>query len=179
MKEHEIIVRASRSKMVVRLILALLFVGLGIWLAFFSTGNGDNIFMRYPVLRIAVGLVGVAFFGVMVLLIIRKLFLNYGVKITDEGIYDNSTAVNTGLIKWKDIRAIDEVKVSGQQFIRILVSYPEYIIEIQRTFFPKRVAQTNYKNFGSPVQISAGALEIEHSRLYSLLISEYKKHTIL
>ena len=61
------------------------------------------------IFRKSTGFISIIFFGGMGILITKKLFENkYGIKINDEGIYDNSTYINSGLIKWENIERIEK-----------------------------------------------------------------------
>ncbi|MDA1345431.1 MAG: hypothetical protein O3A07_07910 [Bacteroidetes bacterium] len=112
----------------------------------------------------------------MGILIAKKLFENkYGIKINDEGIYDNSTSINSGLIKWENIESIEKSKVVNQNFIRVIVNNPNEFIERQTNFLIRKNVETNIKKFGSPIQISANGLKIGFNELYELITEEFNK----
>jgi hypothetical protein len=112
----------------------------------------------------------------MGVLISKKLFENkYGIKINDDGIYDNSTSINSGLIKWENIERIEKSKVMNQNLIRVIVNNPIDFIDRQKNVLARKNVETNFKKFESPIQISTNGLKIKFEDLYELMISELKK----
>jgi len=112
----------------------------------------------------------------MGILISKKLFENkYGIKINDEGIYDNSTSINSGLIKWENIESIEKSKVVNQNFIIVIVNNPNDFIDRQKNILTRKNVETNFKKFGSPIQISTNGLKIKFEELYEIMISELNK----
>jgi hypothetical protein len=77
-----------------------------------------------------IGLLSIGFFRFGAIIILKKLLDNkYGIKISQKGIYDNSSALNAGLIKWENIERIERRKVMNKRFIRVVVNNPEEFVE--------------------------------------------------
>jgi hypothetical protein len=169
------IIKISKLKILGLVGLSLLFVLLGMWLAFYAPFSNVE-FLNNPLLRKSIGLLSVIFFGLMGALLSKKLFENtYGLKITDEGIYDHSTSIHSGLIRWENIEHIELNKVFNQKFIRIKVNNPQDFIERQKNILRRKNVEVNFKTYGSPIQISANALKIGCNELYDLLVEEMNK----
>ncbi|WP_179315341.1 STM3941 family protein [Winogradskyella undariae] len=172
MKEK--IIEISKIKIIGLIGLSLIFVFLGIWIAYYAPVVKIEI-LNNTILRKSIGFLSILFFGIMGILISKKLFENkYGIKINDNGIYDNSTAINSGLIKWENIERIEKSKVVNQNFIRIIVNNPNEFIERQTNLLTRKNVETNFKKFGSPIQISANGLKIRFNDLYELITEEFK-----
>lgn len=111
MKQNEIIIEKDRIRMIILMLPSLIFVGLGIWITFFAPELNIKSIIDEVVIKI-IGLLSIGFFGFRVILILKKLIDDkYGIKISKKGIYDNSSAFNTGLIKWENIERIERRKV--------------------------------------------------------------------
>ncbi|MDA0774479.1 MAG: hypothetical protein O3A16_06700 [Bacteroidetes bacterium] len=172
---EEKIIEISKIKIVGLIGLSLIFVLLGIWITYYAPIVEIEM-LNNNIFRKSIGFLSIIFFGVMGILIAKKLFENkYGIKINDEGIYDNSTSINSGLIKWENIESIEKSKVVNQNFIRVIVNNPNEFIERQTNFLIRKNVETNIKKFGSPIQISANGLKIGFNELYELITEEFNK----
>lgn len=172
---EEKIIEISKIKIIGLIGLSLIFVLLGIWIAYYAPIVEIEI-LNNNILRKAIGFLSIIFFGIMGILISKKLFEDkYGMKINDDGIYDNSTSINSGLIKWENIERIEKSKVVNQNFIRVIVNNPNEFIERQTNLLTRKNVETNFKKFGSPIQISTNGLKIGFNELYELITEEFNK----
>jgi hypothetical protein len=89
--------------------------------------------------------------------------------IDDTGILDSSSAASVGLILWTDVRQISRAKFMKKEFVVIDVSNPEHYIKKQRSFLMRKSLQYNYKTFGSPIAIAAGAINCSVNELVAIL----------
>lgn len=175
MKMEEKIIEISKIKIIGLIGLSLIFVLLGIWIAYYAPIVNIEI-LNNNIFRKSIGFLSIIFFGGMGILIAKKLFENkYGIKINDEGIYDNSTSINSGLIKWENIESIEKSKVVNQNFIRVIVNNPNDFINRQKNILTRKNVETNFKKFGSPIQISTNGLKIKFEELYEIMTSELNK----
>lgn len=171
---NEKIIEVSKTKIIGLISLSLLFVVLGIWIAFYAPIVNVEI-LNNVIFRKSIGFLSILFFGGMGILISKKLFgKEPGIKINEEGIYDNSTTLNSGLIKWENVETIEKSKVANQKFIRIMVNNPNDFINRQKNPLTRKSVETNFKKFGSPIQISTNGLKITYDELYDVLVSELK-----
>lgn len=173
MKE-EIIIPLSKTKMILLLLAAIVFVALGIWFVmspetFVDEGEPTG-FITF------MGGLSIAFFGVGSILIFRKLFdTKPGLVINKEGILDNSSAASVGLIKWEDIIGFAIVEVSGQKIILPQVKNPEAYLDRQASTIKKKMMSMNYKLYKTPLSITANALKYKTDDLIDLLEVELLK----
>lgn len=162
----------SKIKSIKLILFSIIFVGLGIWIAFFAPEVNIR-FLNNPIIQKSIGIVSILIFGYAGILIFKKLLENkYGIKISENGIYDNSSSIDIGLIKWENIERIEKNKVFNQKFIRIIVNNPNDFIERQKNILMRKSIETNYKKYGSPIQISANSLKIRFEELYDLMSKE-------
>jgi hypothetical protein len=177
MKDIKIPLRKTRIFLM--LLGSILFVVVGVF-GMINPAKYVTFLFRNPVFIFISGFASVLFFGFTTFSIIKKLFqTSMGLIINDEGIIDNSSGVSAGMIFWKDIEYIDYFAVLNQKFIRIIVKNPDEYINRQTSLVKRKMMTANYKNQGSPIQISANTLKINFKKLYELLqnnFSEKKEH---
>jgi hypothetical protein len=174
MIEQTIAIPLSKRKIVQALFISLLFVVLGLWLAIARPDSGNPV-LSNPVLLVVIGLASILFFGMGIIVLIRKLNdKKPGLIISNEGIIDNSSGVAAGLIPWSEIEDIKTARVMSQQFLMLIVTNPQQYIQRQTSTIKRKGMELNYKNYGSPISISASALKIGFGELQALLIDKWE-----
>ena len=166
----------SKKKMLLSLAGSLLFVLLGIWFILQpeQLSHGP---LRNPVLVIIVGAVSILFFGAIAIVILKKMKGNpIGLTLSSEGIIDNSSGISSGIILWDDVVDITTTTVVNQKFVLILTKNPESYINRQTQILKKKTMQMNYKSYGSPICISANALQINFEDLHQIVLDYFSKY---
>lgn len=175
MDTTDIQIPVSKKKLLLIIIGSILFVLASVWLVFFL--DGERITRFNPILIKAVGIIGILFFGMACVPAIQKIIKDkIGLIINNEGIIDNSNAIDIGLIKWEDITHVQTAKVSSTKFIMIFVSNPEEYIERSSSKIKRKMMQTNYKNWGSPLSISSTSLQCSFTELENIIQEGLEKH---
>ena len=173
-KEEQIEIPLSKTKLILMLAGAIIFVLSGIWFVSKPKELSAQSFHYSPESIFIVGLVSILFFGICAIFIFRKIADNKpGLIINDKGIIDNSGATSIGLILWHDISEIRRGNVAGQDFIIVIVSNPEEYINRQSSFIPKKAMEMNYKMYGSPISISANGLKYNFNDLYDIILKKF------
>lgn len=176
-KEEQIEIQLSKSKMIMTFLGSLMFVGLGIWFLTNPPQSDHWLFGNSIVIFIA-GIVSVLFFGLVAVTIFRKFSdKKPGLIINKQGIIDNSSGVSAGLISWEDIQGIKITQVMSQKFLMIIVRNPEEYLDKVANPIKRNTMRMNYKTYGSPISISSNALQTDFDDLHKLLIdkmNEYK-----
>jgi hypothetical protein len=132
--------------------------------------------LRSPEVIRVVGIVAVIFFGLGLILIVRKLFDNsVGLTIDQNGITDNSSGIHIGLIEWNDILEIATIQIAATKMLKLKTDKPEKYINRAKNTFIKRAMATNHKLYGSPLTISSVSLKIKFDALEKLVITEFNK----
>lgn len=170
--DNELVIPLSKTKIVLIAFGAMVFVALGNWLIIIAGGNPrfSSDFIT------VVGVVAVAFFGLVFLFASKKLLdKSPGLVINSDGIVDNSSGVAAGLIPWKEITKLSVTTVQSQRFLTVHVHNPESYLD--RGNWLKRIAnKANYKLYGSPVQISANGLKTNFDELLEIIEQQFKKY---
>ena len=170
---QQIEIPLSKKKMVLTLIGAIVFVGLGLWFLISPPKTNHWVFGNPTFIFIA-GLASVLFFGLIAIVIAKKLPDNTaGLTINDEGFIDNSSGVSAGLVLWSDIKEIKVAQVMNQKFLMFIVKNPQDYIERQTNTLKRKGMQMNLNSYGSPISISANSLTTNFDTLYELLQKKF------
>lgn len=176
-ENEQIEIPLSKSKMIMTFFGSLIFVGLGLWFLINPPKSNHWLFGN-PTFIFIVGIASLMFFGLAAVIIFRKFSdKKPGLIINKQGITDNSSGVSAGLIPWTDIQEIRISQVMNQKFLMLIVRNPEFYIEKVTNPLKRNAMKLNYKSYGSPISISANALQTNFDDLQKLLndkMNEYK-----
>lgn len=159
----------SKTKITKGLLGSVAFVAIGLWILICQPHIGnpvfDNVLVKYGASTACI-----IFFGFTAFFFLKKMSdKKPGLIINNEGIYDNSSATAIGLIPWSDITHFSISSVMNQQFLIIGLKDPEQYITAQTNLFKKKSFDFNYKNYGSPLAISATTFEYNLYELRAML----------
>ncbi len=175
--EEKIIYR-SKTKIVLLVCGSILFVGIGLYLLFLNT----EVIERYgrfsnPLIIRGAGIAAISFFGFCGYIGIRK-FLNGspGLVLNKEGLSDESSALSLGRVPWSEISGVGECEVQKQKFVSIFLENSEKYINTG-SFLTKMVNRTNFKMCGTPINISANTLQLNHEELLDCISLYYKTYS--
>ncbi|MDR2222926.1 MAG: hypothetical protein LBE34_09310 [Flavobacteriaceae bacterium] len=175
-QEKEIIIPLSKAKMALLMFACFVFVALGVCFVF-APPQGNHAIYNNPYILFVIGIASIILFTFFAILYIKKMFdPKPGLIINNQGIWDNATAVSAGLIPWKDILSIEEVEAYSQKFILVVVSNPEEYLNKVTNSFKRKAIEANFKQYGTPISISANGLKISKNQLIKLLIEQSKKY---
>lgn len=175
MEKSKIEVPLSKAKLVFIIIGCLIFVTLGVFMLF----NGEEMQTRKfsPIWIMGFGGIAILFFGGICVSVIKKMFdKKPGLRIDENGIWDNSSGVSAGLIAWKDVLRIRKINVSGTRFLLIDVQNPEKYIDSAKGGLKKMAMKANTKKYGTPISISANGLRIKFKALEELIARAFKNY---
>lgn len=156
-QQTDLVISASRIKLLGHFVGGLAFVALGAFLMFVPTRHG--LFARF------IGLVAVAFFGAIAVSIFYRLVRPAPAMIINaRGIVDNASGVSVGLIPWDQIGEVREYRVQNQVFLGIVPKDLEALLEKQPRW--KRAAiRANLSMGATPVNVPQAALGVKVSDL--------------
>jgi len=171
----------SRVKLIKLLIFCILFLILGLWMIISDPQTSNPVFNN-PVLKIIasygsilMGLLGIYFFT-------KKLFdKEPGLVLSEQGIYDNTSAFKFGLIPWSDISEIYERTVqasvaSKQYFVGVAVTDPNKYISREKNALKRKLLAANSDRYGSIVLISTNGLKTNHKDLLKLMKEYFERY---
>ncbi|QTV04771.1 STM3941 family protein [Faecalibacter bovis] len=98
----------------------------------------------------------------------------YGLRISEEGIYNNSYFLKNQFIPWKEIIDISNQNKPDEKRIKILVKKPLNYLEgsdVLTKFFMKM----QIKSSGTPIYINPYFLKASKEELFETLIKEWEK----
>lgn len=175
MLKKRIEIKLSKKKMIMLNLAALGFVCLG--LVFILTPEKfSSTHLRNPALIKVIGIGGVLFFGAAGIYGVRKLFNQApGLVIDETGITDHTHAYSVGLIEWKDITNIERISISGSVFFVIQVNNHDKYLQ-QCKGLRRKVLEFNRDKYGSPLTISATALQLSANELERLLVQRLEEN---
>lgn len=169
MQPEQIEIELSKMKIFLIAVGSLLFVVLGIYLAFYSINNSD-LFLKI------VGLSSMAFFSLTFVASLIKIFdFKPGLIISKEGIYENSSFISLGFINWKDVLEVSKNEINHQKFVIIYLKDSEKYLQKAKGF-KKIIAKINYRTYNSPVFISAYGLKTSFKDLDNLIKTSFVKY---
>jgi hypothetical protein len=157
---NDYVVSFKRSRMLTLALLSFIFTVIGIVfiIAFATQGIGSE-----KIWLTAIGVVITIFFGLCLLYYIIVLIKGKpALKVTKEGIIDNSSFIGAGLVRWEDIADIDFINFSNQVFLGIFTFDPDLITD--RTTGSKRLLNNLNKGLletqvNIPIKILDGSLD--------------------
>jgi hypothetical protein len=160
---------SSKKKSFLLLIGSLLFVIGGIYM-FINAENPTSYKSRNPLLVEGIAVVSVLFFGLGTYVSIRQLIQNQLILIIDKfGLNVNPKKLLGDIIEWKNIEGFSEIKIHSTKFIIIEVNNSNYWIEKETNKIRKMLMKFNVINYGSPFNLSANSMQINHADLMKLL----------
>ena len=180
-ENSKIEIPSSKSKLVKLLIFSILFLIAGLWIIATNPQISNSIFNN-GVLKIIVssalivmGFVGIYFFT-------KKLFDKMpGLILSEQGIYDNTSAFKFGLIPWTDISDVYEKSIqasiaSKQYFVTISLINPDKYISRETNYLKRKLLLANSKAYGSPIHISTNGLKTNHKDLLKLVTEYFRRY---
>jgi hypothetical protein len=176
-QQHRVEIPLDKKKMVLMLLGALAFVGIGLWFVI-APPQIENSFWGHPTKLLIVGSASVVFFGLCVYVFIRKLADNKpGLVIDDTGLLDNSGGLSAGHILWTDVENISVFQVQKQKMLMLEVRNPQDYIGRQANLLKRKAMELNYRMYGTPVCIATTGLSISFDELYTLVTEKFRETT--
>lgn len=173
--DQPITIPLNKSKLIIMLVGALAFVGIGCWFVI-DPPVIKNSYWGNPARLAIIGYASLVFFGIVAFVLIRKIpDTKPGLIIDDSGLHDNSGGLSAGHILWTDIEDISVIEIQRQKLIMIHVRNPEHYIERQKNLFKRKGMQMNHRMYGTPISISAGGLSSTFDELMRLLHDRFQK----
>ncbi len=170
----EIEIPLSKTKIILLLIGALVFVAAGSWGILEPERFASY---RYPKnIVLIIGIASISFFGTCFVFIAKKVFSRKpGLIINENGIIDNSNATSVGLIDWEDITGMKTLKISSSKIIVIKTSKPEKYIRRSKNIISRNAMKANHRMYGSPLSIISNSLKINFNELENLITEQLDK----
>jgi len=168
---NELIIPKNKTKPIKYFIVSLLLCILG--LLFITTPEWFIRSNNPGVIKI-VGYIFIILFGAFTLMFSQKVFDKQpGMILDNEGFIDNTSGVNTGKVKWKDITEIFIKEALDQRFIMLKVKDPNVYMQREKNPLKIRIMNMNNSLYETPINISPKGLKIS----FEALLRKLKEHT--
>lgn len=170
---EKIEIYSSRKKALLLLIGSLLFVTGGTYMLL----SPETFTGRDPHVLMIVGIAAILFFGLGIYVSIRQLIANQLILIIDNmGINVNPRKSLSKIIEWKNIEGFSEIEIYSTKIVVIHVNNPKDWIEKEENKIRKKMMNFNVTNYGSPFNLSANSMQINHATLMKVLNENLQKY---
>ena len=173
--EQRIEIPLDKSKIILMLAGALVFVAIGFWFVI-APPQISNAYWGNPTRMAIAGYASIFFFGLCAVVLMPKLQdTKPGLIIDDTGLTDNSGALSSGHILWTDIENISVLQIQKQELLMIAVKNPQDYFGRQKNLLKRKAMELNYKMYGTPVSITANGLKIPFQELLALVSQRFQE----
>ena len=171
MLPSETLIRQSRTKLLLLLFASLCLTATATWLLL---GEARHRF-SYPLLVVFFGGLGALLFGAATIAALLQLIRpRLALSLNAQGLVDHARN-GFGLIPWSEVLGIGSADIVGNRMLVIRVRDPQaYINRGHR--WRRASLNMNLKTLGSPVVVSATALDIGHEPLLALCRGYLEKY---
>lgn len=173
---EKIDVYSSKKKSIILFIISLIFVIGGIYMfvnaqSFVQNGLRSLVFIQ------TIGVVSILFFGIGIFVSVKQLIKDQLIlRIDHQGISVNPNRSPDHYIDWKYIKGFSEITLQGQKLVIINVNNADYWVERETNSIRKRIMKFNITNYGSPFNLSANSMQIDHAQLIKTLNDNLNKY---
>ena len=165
---EEVKIELSRTKLFLRFCLSLLFP----LLCFIQWKNGDYDNIVAKIVSIAI----LIFFTLIIGYLLFKMFdPKEGLRISKEGIFDNSNWTSVGLIPWDSITHFEKHRIKRTNILIVHTTKSKSFIE-QTNWLKRRLLTLNAISYDSPISIISGSLKCSFSELEKLVTENFIKY---
>lgn len=167
-------IKFSKRKLIFLLLTGIGFVIISLLFMLYPERFISFIFFNERVIK-NIGYIGLPFFGLVSILLTKKLFDNKpGLIINKKGIIDNSNSSSIGLIKWSDITKISQKEVVSTKFLLVEIRNPQEYIE-KANQIKKLLLKQNLNTYGTPITLTSVGLKCSFEELEQLILESYNQ----
>jgi hypothetical protein len=164
-----VIVPVSKKKLSLLLLLSLAVTAAGVWLFLHEPARGDFFYSNSKFQKAIAGAAVIIFVYAAGYFLIKMFSNKPGLIIDASGVTDNASGMAAGHIPWADITGFETATNLGSTFVMVKVKNADVYLKRIRSPFKRISLNANYKKFGTPVCISAKAIECNSSQLEQYL----------
>lgn len=173
---EKIEIYSSKKKALVVVLGSLLFVVVGIYM-FINAEDFTSYRSRFPLYTKMLGIVSALFFGTALLISIKQLFTDKLILVIDKfGVNVNPKKSLEEYIEWKNIIGFSELKIHRQKFVVIDINNSDYWIQKEKNRLRKKLMKFNFRNYGSPFNLSANVMQTNYAELVKILNENLNKY---
>ncbi len=169
-------IQIDTRKQIIGIIISILFIIGGTILLVNPLVLGEHPFKDEAMFAISLTIV-IIFLALLIFLIYKVVNKTIGLIINDEGIKEQISALNVGMVRWEEISGFGVKKQIGIPFIVIYLKNKEEFIE-RFSGLKKSTIKKNAESFGTPVAVSTVMLKMKKDELIQLFKEEGAKRGI-
>ncbi len=166
-------IQIDTRKQVIGIILSILFIIGGTTLLINPLILGEHPFKDEAMFALSLTVV-LIFLALLIFLIYKIVNKTIGLIINEEGIQEQISALNVGLVRWEEMSGFGIKKQIGIPFIVIYLKNREEFIE-RFSGLKKTSIKKNAESFGTPVAVSTVMLKMKKDELIQLFKEEGAK----
>lgn len=167
-------IKIDTRKQIAGIILSILFIIGGTTLLIDPLIIGQHPFKDEYMFAFSTTIV-IIFIALLIFLIYKIVKKTIGLIINDEGIHEQISALNVGLVRWEEISGFGIKKQIGIPFIVIYLKDREGFID-RFSGLKKATIKKNAESFGTPVAVSTVMLKMKLDDLKQLFTEVGAKH---
>ncbi|HEY4112037.1 STM3941 family protein [Puia sp.] len=167
MPTSETIIPFSKAKLPKLLLLSVGCILLGLFFVIVQP-SGPGLLFTVPALVIIIGsfiIIGGFLLGT---LYFRQILKNGPALIIDNsGFTDYSSGLAAGYIPWAEVKGLKTVSLPRykKKFIAVILKNPNAFLDSQPNALKRKAMTVNFRNYGSPIQLSPNSLECSFDEL--------------
>ncbi|WP_054957251.1 STM3941 family protein [Paenibacillus dakarensis] len=168
MNNEDVIIYPRVGKL---LVMSVIFVIIGALLTYAGLSSSDKDSNWIAV----IGIISMIFFGFgMFYFISRMINKKPSLIVNDEGITDQSSYIEAGVIPWGEIKNIELYSYINQRMIGIQLHHPEKFMSKQKGF-KKLLMRANQGLVNTPINIAESGLPISIDQLYLIIMQKWNR----
>ena len=160
----ETVIKYSKLKPVLLLLVSTAFAGICIWMLIES--EGINL----------LGYAGFAFFFLLSVFIVYRLVKGGGIILSDKGIVSDRNHPEDSFINWDEIEKFSLREADGIKTINLHLYNPQVFLERQTRKNVRKKMEINEILYKAPVGITPHLLNISYKKLENLLIEKLESN---
>lgn len=167
MSTNETIIPFSKGKRARLLLLSVGCILLGLFIVI-ARPHEPGILLSLPVIIIIVGALILLAGFLLGTLYFRQIIRNGpGLIIDNTGFADYSSSLAAGYIPWTEVKTIKIITLPkyNQKFIAVILKNPHAYLDRQPNALKRKAMTMNWRNYGSPVQLTDNSLQCSFDEL--------------
>ena len=107
---------------------------------------------------------------------IRRIVRNSpGLVIDNNGFTDYSSGLAAGYISWTEVKGLQTITRYKKQLVSVILKNPDAFLDRQPNALKRKAMTVNFRNYGSPIQLSPNSLQCSFDELLKLLQTHFDR----
>jgi len=107
---------------------------------------------------------------------IRRILKNSpGLVIDNTGFTDYSSGLAAGYISWTEVKGLKTITLYKKQLVSVILKNPDAFLDRQPNALKRKAMTVNFRNYGSPIQLSPNSLQCSFDELLNHLQTHFDR----